>query len=178
MKKSIFYCYFLCCLSFSSNAQNGKDYILTLQKDTLFGEILMEQGLDPIIFKHKGLKIQYYPSSIQFFGILKDNKYHHFKSLKSKYGRAVFAQIMATGKTQLYKYSEKHLFPNSTLSRFVYLMGATDNQLTTISSSSYQRILRDFFKDTSTLLSQLTNTSFDDVPKLIKQHNKFWEIKN
>lgn len=165
-------CYIFCCLSFLSSAQKGKDYILTLQKDTLFGEILINQGIDPIAFKHQGHKMSYHPSSIQFFGVFRDEEYQHFKVFKSQEGKAVFVEIMATGKINLYKYTEKHIFPNSTLKRYVYLMGPSDGKLTTLSSSSYQRILRHFLKKRPSLLAQLTSASFTEVPNLINQYNQ------
>jgi len=172
MEKGIYLCCIFCCLSFLSHAQKGKDYILTLQKDTLFGEILVTQGIDPIAFKHQGHKMSYHPSSIKYFGIFRNKAYHHFKVLKSKEGKAVFVEIMATGKINLYKYTEKHIFPNSTLNRYVYLMGASDKQLITFSSSSYQRILGHFLKKRPSLLAQLTSSSFSEVPKLINQYNQ------
>ena len=172
MKKCVYLCYIFCCFSFLSHAQKGKDYMLTLQKDTLFGDIFLQRGIDPIVFKHKGLKMNYHPSSIQFFGIFRNNGYQHFKVLRSKQGKAVFVEIMGIGKIYLYKYTEEHIFPNLTLNRYVYLMGESDEKLTTISSSSYQRILGHFFKKNPALLTQLATTSFAEVPKLIYQYNQ------
>ncbi len=78
---------------------------------------------------------------------------------------------MAVGNIKLYKYSEEHIFPNSTLNRYVYLMGTSDETLTTISSSNYQRILRGSLKEQPALLSKLANMSFEDVPQLIELYN-------
>lgn len=73
---------------------------------------------------------------------------------------------------KLYKYSEEHIFPHSTRRRYVYLMGMTDNALTTLSSSSYHRILGDLLKDKPFLLKQLANTTFSEVPQLMEAYNK------
>ena len=72
----------------------------------------------------------------------------------------------------LYKYSEEHIFPNATLNRYVYLMGTTDEVLTTISSSNYQRILGGFLEGQTALLSKLATTSFEEVPQLIRLYNR------
>jgi len=172
MKKYTILSWIFCCLSLMGYAQSKQDYLLTLNQDTLYGKILTEQaGLAPIIFIYKRQKMNYHPSSIQFFGLFREQVYQHFKTLKSEKGRAFFVQIMATGNIKLYKYSEEHIFAYATLRRYVYLMGTTDDNLTSISSSSYQRILGNFLEDTPSLLAQLANTTFDEVPQLIKQYN-------
>lgn len=172
MKKNILLGWIFCCLCIWGHAQKKEGYILTLQQDTLYGELLMESsGLAPITFIYEGQKMQYYPPSIQFFGIFRDKEYQHFKTLKSKNGRTFFVQRMAIGNITLYKYSEEHIFPNATLNRYVYLMGVSDEALTTISSSNYQRILGDFLEGQSTLLAKLADTSFEEVPQLIRIYN-------
>ena len=115
--------------------------------------------------------MNYYPPSIQFFGVFRNNIYRHFKTLRSKKGQAFFVQIMANSRIKLYKYTEEHIYPNSTLKRYVYLMGPMDDQLITLSSSNYQRILNEFLKGKPALLAQLENTSFKEVPQLIKRYN-------
>jgi len=173
MKKNMIISWIFCSLHLLGYAQPKEDYLLTLNQDTLFGKILTEaNGLAAIKFIYKGKKMTYHPSSIQFFGIYREGRYQHFRTFKSEEGRAFFVQIMTIGKIKLYKYSEEHIFTDATLSRYVYLMRTTDDDLTTISSSSYQRILGDFLKDKPSLLAQLANTTFAEVPQLIKQHNK------
>lgn len=173
MKKGVLLGWLFCCLSICGHAQKMEGYILTLQQDTLYGKILIEpNGLAPITFIYEGQKMQYYPSSIQFFGIFRENKYQHFKTLKSNNGGAFFVQIMVVGKLTLYKYSEEHIFPNATLNRYVYLMGTIDEALTTISSSNYQRILGGFLEGQTALLSKLADTSFEEVPQLIRVYNR------
>ncbi len=173
MKKEIILCWIFCGFSVWGFSQKTKDYLLTLKKDTLFGKILTEKrGLAPIVFVYGKQKMNYYPSSIQFYGIFRDKTYQHFKTLKSKEGKAFFVQIIANGNIQLYKYLEKHIYTHSTLRRYVYLMGRSDEQLMTISSSNYQRILGDFLKEQPSLLSKLTTVSFAEVPQLIHQYNQ------
>lgn len=173
MKKVIFLSWIFCCLGILGHTQKMEDYILTLKQDTLHGKILTEpSGLAPIIFIYERQRMNYHPSSIQFFGIFRDKEYQHFKTLKTKEGRAYFVQIIVVGKIKLYKYSEEHIFPNATLNRYVYLMGTADEALTTISSSSYQRILGDFLKEQPALLSKLENTAFEEIPQLIELYNE------
>ena len=175
MKKSILLGWIFCCLSIWGHAQKMEGYILTLQQDTLYGKIVTaSSGLSPITFTYEKQRMNYHPSSIQFFGIFRDKEYQHFKTLKSKNGGAFFVQIMVDDTIKLYKYSEEHIFPNATLNRYVYLMGASDETLTTISSSSYHRILSDFLEGQPALLSKLENVSFAEVPLLIELYNKIY----
>ncbi len=175
MKKNSLLIYFFCSLSLLGYGQQEKGYLLTLNRDTLHGKIKAESnGLAPITFVYEGHKMNYRPNSIQFFGIFRDNAYQHFKTLRSKKGQAFFVQVMVDDNIKLYKYAEEHIFPSSTLKRYVYLIGATDDQLTTLSSSNYQRILSEFFKENLPLLAQLKNTSFKEVPQLLKQYDKLY----
>lgn len=171
-KDSLLICFF-CSLSFIGYAQQEADYLLTLKQDTLYGKILSKPyGLAPITFVYGGHKMNYHPTSIQFFGLFRNKTYQHFKTIRSEKGQAFFVQIMANNGIRLYKYKEEHVYPNNTLGRYVYLMGPTDDQLTTLSSSNYQRILNEFLKEEPALLAQLENTSFKEVPQLIEQYNK------
>lgn len=173
MKKDSLLIWIFCSLSFIGYTQQEADYLLTLKQDTLYGKILSQStGLAPITFVYGGHKMNYHPISIQFFGIFRNNIYQHFKTLRSKKGQAFFVQIIANNGIKLYKYKEEHIYPNSTLRRYVYLMGPTDDQLTILSSSNYQRILNKFLKEEPALLAQLENTSFKEVPQLIEQYNK------
>lgn len=173
MKKIYFLSWIFFGLSIWGHAQKMEGYILTLQQDTLYGKVLTEpSGLAPITFIYEKQRMNYHPSSIQFFGIFRNKEYQHFKALKTKEGRAYFVQIMSNGKLNFYKYSEEHIFTYATLNRYVYLMGTSDNQLTTLSSSSYQRILGDFLEGQPALLSKLEDTSFEEVPLLIELYNE------
>ena len=108
-------------------AQEKKDYLLTLQQDTLYGKILTESyGSAPITFIYGKNKMIYQPSSIQFFGIYRDKNYRHFKSLTSEGGKSIFVQIMVNGPIKLYKYSEEHIHINTTQKRYVYFFGSAD----------------------------------------------------
>lgn len=173
MKKDSLLIWIFCSLSFIGYTQQKQDYLLTLKQDTLYGKILSQShGLAPITFIYESQKMNYHPTSIQFFGLFRNNIYQHFKTLRSEKGQAFFVQIIENNGIKLYKYKEEHIYPNSTLVRYVYLMGPTDDQLTTLSSSNYQRILNDFLKEEPALLAQLENTSFQEVPELIKQYNE------
>lgn len=146
--------------------------MLTMQQDTIFGNIKMEQGLDPITLSYQGLKARYHPSSIQFYGVYRNNQYQHFKTITSKGGRSLFVEIMERGAVDLYKYSELHIRENEVYDRYIYLIKNIDDKLIYMSSSSYQRILANFLKKHPNLLTQLAISSYEEVPKLIKQYNQ------
>lgn len=171
MKKEHLLSWIFCFISLLGYAQQKQDYILTLQQDTLYGRILTKPyGLAPITFIYGRDRMTYHPSSIQFFGIYRDKEFCHFKTLRSDEGKAIFVQILLDKPLKLYKYKEEHLLINATLKRYVYFMGLTDDQLITLSSSNYQRILSNFLKEKPILLSKLANVSFGEVPQLLAQY--------
>lgn len=171
MKIRILYCLLFCCLYASAFSQANKDYILTLQQDTLFGKIQVELGREPISFKYKKMNLDYHPSTIQSFGIFREKQYRRFKSMKSPSGNdAFFVEIMVEGKNNLYKFDDKYIFNNKQL-RYLYFMENEDNELFPISSSTYQHILGRVLKDYPNLLSMLEQSTFAQVPQIIKQYN-------
>lgn len=172
MKIRIYFCLLFCCLYYFASAQTNKDYILTLKQDTLFGKIEVELGREPISFKYKKLQLDYHPSTIQSFGIFREKQYHRFKSMKSPSGNtSFFVEIMVEGKNNLYKFDDKYVFDNKKL-RYLYFMENEADELFPISSSTYQRILGRILKDYPNLLLMLKQSTFAQVPQLIKQYNK------
>ena len=171
MKKYIFLSFLFCFFVFLCNAQENKDYILTLQKDTLFGKIIEREGREPITFTHRNLKVNYHPSTIQSFGVYRNDSYQRYKSLKSEGGRTFFVEILLQGKINLYKFTEENLLKEGRVLRYVYMLDTHDEDLIIFSSSTYQRILGAFFKEYPSLVAQLSNYSYHEVPRLIEQYN-------
>jgi len=171
MKIRIYYCFLFCCLHYFAFTQTNKDYILTLQQDTLFGKIQVELGREPISFKYKKLNLAYHPSTIKSFGIFREKQYRKFKTLKSPSGKtAFFVEIVAEGNTNLYKFDDKYIMNDKKL-RYIYFMENEADELSPISSSTYQRRLARMLKDYPHLLSVLEQSTFAQVPQLIKQYN-------
>lgn len=178
MKIKIYYCILFCCFPLFAFTQTKKDYILTLKQDTLFGKIDVELGREPISFRYKKLQLIYHPSTIQSFGIFRQEQYHRFKTLKNATGdTSFFVEIMVEGKNNLYKFDDKYVFENRTL-RYLYIMENEANELFPISSSSYQRILGAILKDYPDLLLMLKQITFAQVPQLIKQYNEGTKFLN
>jgi len=172
MKIRIFYCFLFCCLQYFASAQTNKDYILTLQQDTLFGKIRVELGREPISFKYKKLNLDYHPSTIQSFGIFREKEYRRFKTLKSPSGKAAFfVEIIVEGKNNLYKFDDKYI-SNPKQLRYIYFIENEADELSPISSSTYQRKLGRMLKDYPHLLSILEQSTFAQVPQLIQQYNE------
>ena len=172
MKKTLLIICFLVGFLVQNFAQVNKDFILTLNQDTLYGEITIYRDKSPIIFKYHKKKMRYHPNTLQAFGILENDEYHQFKSLKSQNGIAVFAQLMTEGPLYLYKYREQHVYSSHTLERYVYFLGESDKNLTTLSSSSYKRILGQLFNKYPNFLAKLNASSFSEVPKIISFLNQ------
>lgn len=171
MKIRIYLCLLFCCLHYFAFTQSKKDYILTLQQDTLFGKIQVELGRDPISFKYKKLNLDYHPSTIKSFGIFREKQYHRFKSMTSPSGNvSFFVEIMVEGKNNLYKFDDKYIMDNKKL-RYLYFMENEANELFPISSSTYQRILGRVLKDSPSLLTVLEQSTFAQVPQLIRKYN-------
>lgn len=152
-------------------AQENRDYILTLQKDTIFGKIVEREGKEPITFIHNKLKVYYHPSTIQSFGVFRENRYQRYKSLRSKEGQTFFVEILGQGKVNLYKYTELNIIKKAQVKRYVYMIDTHDHELIIFSSSTYQRILGTFLKEYPSLVAQLANCSYHEVPILIEQYN-------
>ncbi|MEM1120469.1 MAG: hypothetical protein AAGJ18_08450 [Bacteroidota bacterium] len=142
-----------------------------MQKDTLFGKISMDVGKLPITFIHHKRKFNYHPSTIQSFGIFAEKGYKIYETLKSKEGHSIFVEVMVQGKLNLYKYTEKRNLKESIRYRYVYFFGFSKDALSIMSSSSYQRILGEFFRAYPDVLSELKRTTFENVPSLMEYYN-------
>lgn len=89
-------------------AQSNPDYILTMQKDTLFGTIKNNLDWESITFVHHKKKVYFHAATIQYFGIYRAGKYLRYKSIKDKDGTDLFVQILNEGKIKLYKATEQY----------------------------------------------------------------------
>lgn len=80
MKKAYVLSWIFCWLNLLGYAQSGKDYLLTLNQDTLYGKILTEpNGLAPITFIYEKQRMNYTPASIRFLEMINTNTSKHFK---------------------------------------------------------------------------------------------------
>jgi len=175
MKKNSLLIWIFCGLSFIGFAQKKADYLLTMKQDTLYGKVLTaSNGLAPIQFVYGGHRMNYYPTSIEFFGVFRDNNYRHFKTLRSRRGQAFFVEIMVNDYMKLYKYKEEHINYKTTTIRYVYLVGPSDDKLTVLSSSTFQSTLGKFLKEKPNMLTALRETTFHELPQLIRHYNDLY----
>lgn len=131
----------------------------------------MDMGKAPITFVHQKQKITFHPTTIQSFGVFNGEAYQIYETLSSEKGQAIFVEVVAKGKANLYKYVEKRIATNSTQDRYVYFFGTSKEELTVISSSNYRRILGAFLSGHPSLIEQLERTAFDEIPNLIQSYN-------
>ena len=70
MRKELLLFVLCCCINTICFAQKNKDFILTLHKDTIFGQVKTNAENDHITFTHQRKRIYFHPKTLQAFGIL------------------------------------------------------------------------------------------------------------
>lgn len=173
MKKGILLFGLLLGFATFTMAEQPKDFILTMNKDTLYGKIKPFLRSSYIVFEYQKKKLYFRAPTLHFFGIYKDGTYHYYKSIKNKDGKSIFAEILEEGKLKLYSHrvNEPHLpIPHQ---KPHYYIGNSDDKLVAITSNSYTHQLTYFVKDNPQLLTELREGNFKDVPKIVGVYNKF-----
>lgn len=150
-------------------AQSGKDFILSLNQDTLFGKITFSLKAETISFKHKGKKTNFHISTLTYFGVNRNGKNLVYKTLINHWKEYIFVQVLSEGKLDLYHYDTKYNERYTRSDPYRYYIGNTDIYPIRMSPRSYRHILERMITDQSSLLAQQYN--YEDVPKIIKQYN-------
>ena len=83
MRKKLLIIVLCCSFSFIGFAQKNKDFILTLHKDTVFGQIKINPEEEHITFTHQRKRIYFHPKTLKAFGIYKKatKAYRVYKSI-------------------------------------------------------------------------------------------------
>lgn len=153
-------------------SQQNKDFILTLNQDTLFGKIKINLKSDLITFIHNKKRINFHAKTINSFSIYHAGNYKHYKTVCTANGKELFVQILKEGKLNLYKLQQNATDFYSYKLDNKYLVGSSDKNLITVTPNSFERFLKVLVKDHPTLVAQLDKTKFKDVPEIIASYNR------
>lgn len=162
---------FICCLlSISMSAQQGADFILTLNQDTLYGKIKFSRNDKSVTFRHNKKKTKFKATTINYFGLQDQNEMKVY-TVATLYPREdVFVEVITEGEVNLYYYDtrqSKHYIDGD---EYRYFVGNSELEPIKISPRSYKGILKYFLKEQPALLNELQD--YEDVPRIIKKYNQ------
>lgn len=172
MTKRILLLTLISCICTFAFAQNKKDFILTLSKDTIFGNIILNATAAHITFKHKRKKVYFHPKTLKAFGIYdKKSGYKYYKSITNARGTSMFVEVLSEGSFKLYKYQKTEIIADAKFTKNLYYMGRTEKRLSTITPDSYSNAIKALIKNYPTLTTSAEKTSFQEFPNLVASLN-------
>lgn len=174
MRKELLLFVLCCCFNFTSFAQKNKDFILTLHKDTVFGQVKINPDNDHITFTHQRKRIYFHPKTLQAFGIYKkeENVYQVFKAITNARGQSMFVEVLNEGKVKLYKYQKNEIIAQAKYHKELYYIGHSDEKLVTMTPDSYEKTMKVLVKDYPSLLTKIDQISYREVPQVIASYNR------
>ncbi|GEM_PF-2806312 len=174
MRKEMLFFVLCYCFSLTCLAQKHKDFILTLHKDTIFGQVKINPKVNHISFTHQRKRIYFHPKTLQAFGIYKKESkaYQVFKSITNARGQSMFVEVLNEGKLKLYKYQKQEVIAQAKYHRELYYIGRSDKKLVTMTPDSYETTMKVIIKNHPNLLTQLAHTSYQEVPQIIASYNQ------
>ena len=174
MRKEMLFFVLCCYFSLPCFAQKHKDFILTLHKDTIFGQVRTNSEADHITFIHQRKRIYFHPKTLQAFGIYKKESkgYQVFKSITNARGQSMFVEVLNEGKVNLYKYQKNEIIAQAKYHKELYYIGHSDNKLIPMTPNSYARTMKVLVKDYPNLLTQLEHISYNEVSQIIASYNQ------
>lgn len=151
-------------------SQAKKDFILNINRDTLFGKIKMSNKSGVLTFHHGRKKVTFHASTIDYFGKYRKGQYQVFKTLVNNRGEDIFVKVLSEGKVNLYYYdtADNELYTQA--DPFRYYIGTEEIYPIRMSPRSYNGLMKMMVKDQPNLLTQLAG--YEDVPRIIKRYNK------
>ncbi len=171
MKKNFTLFWILIILPLSVYGQKGKDFILTMKQDTLYGKVKFNNKLDGITFRYKGEKIEFHASTITYFGVKNKGITRVYKTLINNWEEYIFVEVIDEGKLNLYYYDTAGNDRYTSADPFRYYIGDSDIYPIRMSPRSYKSMMKMMFKGQPNLLAELSD--YEDVPRIIKEYNRF-----
>ncbi|MFK7981120.1 MAG: hypothetical protein AB8G86_14130 [Saprospiraceae bacterium] len=174
MRKELLIIVLCCSFSLIGFAQKNKDFILTLHKDTVFGQIKINPDEEHITFTHQRKRIYFHPKTLKAFGIYKkDTKaYHVYKSITNARGQSMFVEVLNEGKVNLYKYQKNKTIAAVKYHKEFYYLGHSDKKLVTLTPDYYEKTMEVLVKDHPDLLTKIAHISYREVPQIIASYNR------
>lgn len=174
MTKKIYALLFFASLCTFAIAQKNKDFILTLNKDTIFGKVVINPSVDHITFTLKRKRIYFHPKTLKAFGVYDKKKgYKYYKSITNARGTSLFVEILEEGPSfKLYKYMKKERVANGHYTKNLFYIGRNDEKLTTITPDSYENAMKVLVRDHPNLLTKVERLSYQEVPTIVASLNE------
>lgn len=173
MTKKLLLLTFISCICTFAFAQKNKDFILTLNQDTIFGNVTLNSSVAHIIFKHKRKKVYFHPKTLKAFGVFdKAEGYKYYKSITNARGTSMFVEVLTEGSFNLYKYQKTKVTANAKYTKNLYYIGRTDEKLSTITPDSYENAIKALVKTHPVLSTKAENSSFNEFPNLVASLNQ------
>lgn len=174
MRKELIIIVLCCSFSLISFAQKHKDFILTLHKDTVFGQIKINPDEEHITFTHQRKRIYFHPKTLKAFGIYKKitKAYQVYKSITNARGQSMFVEVLNEGKVNLYKYQKNKIIAQAKYYKEFYYIGHSDKKLVTMTPDSYEKTMKAFVKDHPNLLTKIEHISYQEVSQIIASYNQ------
>lgn len=164
---------FLSCICTFAFAQKNKDFILTLNQDTLFGKIILNASVEHITFKYKRKRVYFHPKTLKAFGVYKNgNGYKYYKSITNARGTSMFVEVLTEGILNLYKHEKTEIRANAKYTKNLYYIGRTDERLSAITPDSYEHAIKVLVREHPTLSREAENASYQEFPSLVASLNE------
>ena len=139
MKKTIL---FLAVL-FSTLHLHAQDYILTQQRDTLFGSIKkISTSKNQLTFKYQGQKILFNPHGLLEFGIAQRNQHTVYRSIQLAGGGRGFARVVQEGLLTIYQVSDFTTEEDVNNYQKLFYLLAPDGRLLKLTLENYPTLLQ------------------------------------
>lgn len=173
-KHTFFILFLLSLFSADVFAQKTQDFIIDLNRDTLWGKIKLPARSQVLTFKIDKTKVQFRPNSLLLFGIYSKKKEDHtiYKSIRTYKGEKKFLKVLAEGSLQLfeekrYKSNNRGLYVST-----IYYVGRTSESLRLVNPFTYEQVMQNFLKDSPRTTQKLNQATFYDIPELVKVFNE------
>ena len=152
-------------------AQKGKDFILTMNKDTLYGKVKFSGKSDIINFNYKGEKVDFHASTIDYFGVHRKGQTHIYKTLINNWKEYIFVEVLSEGRLNLYYYDTAGNHRYTSADPYRYYIGNEEIYPIRMSPRAYKNMMKMMVKDQPDLLTQMGD--YEDVPRIIRKYNQF-----
>ncbi len=170
MKRKFYLFWTLLLLPLFLYSQNDKDFILTLNQDTLYGKVSFNPKAKLVSFRHKGKKTFFHVSTLTYFGINRNGNTQVYKILVNHWKEYIYVEVLSEGKLDLYYYDTKYNERYTRADPYRYYIGNDTMHPIRMSPRSYKYILKYMLTDESELLAQLSD--YEDVPRIVRQYNQ------
>jgi len=173
MKKSIFSLILLFIGGLFLSGQS--DYLISMNGDTVFGQIKFFAHSNKIVFKKGSAKATFFPETISQFSVYKKqtNSFDSYKTIRINKEEEVFLKVLANGAIELYEAIEHDTSNLLELKvKKSYYLGRTDKSLHLLVPEYYEPVLYHYLKDNPAIVAKIKGVTFYDIPDLIKTYNK------